>query len=57
MGPNVSLRGQKSKNLLKMADFDHFFLLTRGQVVGRASNGGGGVQMPLLILNITSNCC
>ena len=33
--------GQKSKNLPKMADFSNFFLLTGGQVGGRASNGGG----------------
>ena len=42
-GQNAILRGQKSKNLPKMADFDNFFLLTGGQVGGRASKGG---QMP-----------
>ena len=31
-GQNAILRGQKTKNLLKMADFGHFFLLTGGQV-------------------------
>ena len=35
------LRGQKSKKLPEMADFGHFFLLTGGQVGGRASDGGG----------------
>ena len=29
-GQNAILRGQKSKNLLKMADFGYFFLLTGG---------------------------
>ena len=47
-GQNAILRGQKYKNLPKMADFGHFFLLTGGQVGGRASNGGGAnAQMPL----------
>ena len=36
-GQNAILRGQKSKNLLKIADFDHFFLLTGGHVGGGQS--------------------
>ena len=30
-GQNAILRGQKSKNLPKMGDFGHFFLLTGGK--------------------------
>ena len=42
-GQNAILRGQKSKNLPKMADFGHFFLLTEGGQMGdRASDWGGG---------------
>ena len=39
-GKNAILRGQKSKNLPKMADFGHFFLLTGG-----ASGGGQSLQL------------
>ena len=34
-GQNAILRGEKSKNLLKITDFGHFFLMTGGD---RASN-------------------
>ena len=43
-GQNAFLRGQKSKNLPKIADLDHFFILTGGKWGDRTSNGGG--QMP-----------
>ena len=39
-GQNAILRGQKSKNLPKMADFGHFFLLTGGASGGTASDWG-----------------
>ena len=46
-GQNAILRGQESKNLPKMADFGHFFLLTGGQVGGgRASDWGHLPPMP-----------
>ena len=38
IGHNAILRGQKSKNLLKMADFGHIFFGGKGG--GRASNWG-----------------
>ena len=41
---NAYLRGQKSKNLPKMADFCHFFLLTGGKWVGAEPPTGG--KMP-----------
>ena len=40
-GQNAILRGQKSKNLPKMADFGHFFLLTGGQVGAEPPTGVG----------------
>ena len=40
-GENAILRGQKFKNLPKMADFGHFFSAD-GASRGRASDGGGG---------------
>ena len=46
MGQNAFLR-QKSKNLQKMVDFDHFFFfLSGGQVGGRASDWEGGKCLP-----------
>ena len=45
-GQNAFLRGQKSKNLPKMADFDHFCLLTGGGASGGRTSEGGGGQMP-----------
>ena len=39
-GQNVILRGQKSKNLPKIAYFGHFLLLTGGASGGRASDWG-----------------
>ena len=44
-GKNAILRGQKSQNLPKMADFGHFVLLTGGASGGRASDWGGD-KMP-----------
>ena len=44
-GAKCDSEGEKSKNLPKMADFDHFFLLT-GERGDRASDSGGGGQMP-----------
>ena len=46
-GQNAFLRGQKSKNLPKMADFNHFLLLTGWQVGDRASNWGWGENAPM----------
>ena len=40
-GQNAILRGQKSKNLPKMADFGHFFLLTGGKWGGAEPPTGG----------------
>ena len=47
-GQNAFLRGQKSKNLPKMADFDNFFASDwGGKWGGRASNWGeGNTRMP-----------
>ena len=41
-GQNPFLRGQKSKNLLKMADIDHLFLLRGEEEVGAEPPTGGG---------------
>ena len=40
-GWNAILRGQKSKNLQKIADFGHFFLLTGGASGGAEPPTGG----------------
>ena len=44
-GQNAILRGEKSKNLPKMADFGQIFLLTGGQV-GEAEPPTGGANAP-----------
>ena len=41
-GQNAFLRGQKSTNLPKMADFDHFFLLTGRKWGAEPQTGGEG---------------
>ena len=59
-GQNAILRGQKSKNLPKMADFGHFFLLTGGQVGGQSLWLGGicppcpPLMPPLFVARIRS---
>ena len=45
-GQNTILRGQKSKNLPKVADFGHFFLLTGGGQGGEPPTGGGNAPIP-----------
>ena len=45
-GQNAIPRGQKSKNLPKMADFGHFFLLTGGGASGGKSLRLGGHLPP-----------
>ena len=41
-GEKCNSEGGESKNLLKMADFGHFFLLMGGQVGAEPLMGGGG---------------